>query len=130
MLYTEKTLGQALKKGTFTLSPGDLLTPSARDLLRSRSVSVTYSGVVVPDNISPEKKPEHLTHLRDGEFVPKTHPRIAFRGKMDSLQGELLLLMKEPGAPVKVLEELLDFCRQLMRCDVFYICTKLGIFLH
>lgn len=106
MLYTEKTLEQALKNGTFVLSSGDRLTPSARDLLRSR-------------RISPEEgKPEHMTHLRAGELVPKTHPRIAFRGKLDSLEGEILLTMKDPGAPKKVLEEMLGFCRSLMRCDV------------
>src|SRR5262249_27701425 len=36
-------------------------------------------------------KPEHLTHLTgDEDLVPKTHPRIALRGKMDLLQGALL----------------------------------------
>ncbi len=106
MLYTEKSLGKALKDGTFTLSPEDRLTPSARDLLRSRGQSVTGG------------KPEHMTHLKAGELVPKTHPRIAFRGKLDSLEAQLLLCMKEPGAPVGVLQEILDFCRRLMRCDV------------
>ena len=106
MLYTEKTLEQALKKGSFSLQKGDVLTPSARDLLRKQGISPT------------EEKPEHLTHLCSGELVPKTHPRIAFRGKLDSLQGEILLAMKDPGAPLKALEEMLEFCRSLMRCDV------------
>ena len=106
MLYTEKSLEQALKKGNFILRTGDVLTPSARDLLRKRGISPT------------EGKPEHLTHLYPGELVPKTHPRIAYRGKLDSLQGEILLAMKDPGAPVQALEEMLEFCRNLMRCDV------------
>lgn len=106
MLYTEKSLEQALKKGTFTLQAGDVLTPSARDLLRKRGISPT------------EGKPEHLTHLHPGELVPKTHPRIAYRGKLDSLQGQILLAMKEEGAPFQALEEMLEFCRSLMRCDV------------
>ena len=107
MFYTEKSLEQALKKGDFILSAEDRLTPAARDLLRSR-------GIQPKDG----KTPEHMTHLGAGELVPKTHPRIAFRGKLDSLQGLILLLMKEPGAPLKVLEEMLNFCRSLMRCDV------------
>src|SRR6185503_17640383 len=37
------------------------------------------------------EKPEHLTHLQDDEsLVPKTHPRLALRGKLDTLQGLLL----------------------------------------
>lgn len=106
MLYTERTLEQALKAGTFTLSPEDRLTPSARDLLRRKGLQASGG------------KPEHMTHLKPGELVPKTHPRIAFRGKLDSLNAQLLLAMQVPGAPVKALEEILDFCRRLMRCDV------------
>lgn len=142
MLYTEKSLGQALKQGTFTLSPGDLLTPAARDLLhkhkgeslsacrggRGTAYGSSVAGAPVGTHEdpsgqthaspSPEEKPEHLTHLFPGELVPKTHPRIAFRGKLDSLQGQILLTMQEPGAPGKALEEMLEFCRSLMRCDV------------
>src|SRR5581483_1196428 len=37
------------------------------------------------------EKPEHLTHLHDDEsLVAKTHPRVALRGKLDTLQGLLL----------------------------------------
>jgi ethanolamine utilization protein EutL len=37
------------------------------------------------------EKPEHLTHLVDDEsLVPKSHPRLALRGKLDTLQGLLL----------------------------------------
>ncbi len=106
MLYTERSLEQALKNGTFTLSPTDRFTPSARDLLERRGIHATA------------KKPEHMTHLRPGELVPKTHDRIAFRGKLDSLEGVILLGMKEIGAPIPVLEQVLQLCRQLMRCDV------------
>ncbi len=63
-------------------------------------------------------KPEHLTHLNRRELVRKTHPRIAFRGKLDSLEAELLLCQKAPGAPVAVLQEMLLLMRSLMRADV------------
>ncbi len=106
MLYTEAALDEALKTGTFILCPGDRLTPSARDLLSRKGIRPKVG------------KPEHMTHLKSGELVPKTHPRIAYRGKLDSLEATILLCMKEEGAPVKVLREILDFCRQLMRCDV------------
>jgi ethanolamine utilization protein EutL len=37
------------------------------------------------------EKPEHLTHLRDDlSLVPKTHPRMDLRGKLDLLEGHLL----------------------------------------
>lgn len=37
------------------------------------------------------EKPEHLTHLRDDQsLVSKMHPRVALRGKLDTLQGLLL----------------------------------------
>ena len=63
-------------------------------------------------------KPEHLTHLNHRELVRKTHPRIAFRGKLDSLEALLLLYQKTPGAPVAALEEMLELMRSLMRADV------------
>ncbi len=40
-------------------------------------------------------KPERMTHLRANLLVPKTHPRIVFRGKLDTLQGEILVLQAE-----------------------------------
>jgi ethanolamine utilization cobalamin adenosyltransferase len=63
-------------------------------------------------------KPEHLTHLNRRELVRKTHPRIAFRGRLDSLEAELLLCQKTPNAPVAVLQEMLLLMRSLMRADV------------
>lgn len=106
MLYTEQSVLSAVAEGKLFLAPGDRLTPSARDLLRQRGIVTT------------EKKPEHMTHLNSKELVNKTHPRIAFRGKLDSLEAELLLYMKTEGMPQKTLEEMLDFCRSLMRADV------------
>ena len=37
-----------------------------------------------------KEKPEEMTHLRGNLLVPKTHPRIAFRGKLDSLEAAIL----------------------------------------
>ena len=36
------------------------------------------------------EKPEELTHLHGNLLVPKTHPRILFRGKLDTLMAEIL----------------------------------------
>ena len=35
------------------------------------------------------EKPEEMTHLRGNLLVKKTHPRIAFRGKLDSLEAAI-----------------------------------------
>ena len=37
-----------------------------------------------------EEKPEEMTHLRGNRLVSKTHPRILFRGKVDSLMAAFL----------------------------------------
>ena len=106
MLYTERNVLSALEEGKLFLSPSDRMTPAARDLLREKGGTLT------------NKKPEHMTHLNRKEMVPKTHPRIAFRGKIDSLEAEILLSMKEPGAPLEALREILAFTRTLIRADV------------
>ena len=70
------------------------------------------------------KKPEHLTALCGDVLVSKGHPRILFRGKLDSLQAEVLLIQCEAlalGAEVGFLEDLeqiLGFLREMMRCEV------------
>ncbi|MDR1536226.1 MAG: cobalamin adenosyltransferase [Planctomycetota bacterium] len=38
----------------------------------------------------PGEKPEHFTHLGDGRLVPKSHPRILWRGAMDVFLSFLL----------------------------------------
>ena len=38
------------------------------------------------------QKPEYMTHLRGNLLVFKDHPRIALRGKIDSLEAAIILL--------------------------------------
>lgn len=68
-------------------------------------------------------KPEAMTHLRGNVLVPKTDPRIAFRGKLDSLMAyilELQLLAEEKGETkvLQDLDDLLDFTRKLLAAEV------------
>lgn len=69
-------------------------------------------------------KPEHMTQLVGNKLVPKNHPRILFRGKLDSLQSAVVLdqaLIAEGGGSRKLLDDLSDVLgalRELMRCDV------------
>ncbi len=106
MLYTEKNVLSALQNGQLRLCHSDRLTPAARDLLAQKGAEIS------------RQKPEHMTHLNGKQMVPKTHPRIAYRGKIDSLEAEILLCMTVPGTPVQALQEMLSFTRSLMRADV------------
>lgn len=68
-------------------------------------------------------KPEEMTHLRGSVLVPKTHPRIAFRGKLDSLIAKFLevqLLAREKGESQVVtdLEDLVSFTRSILGAEV------------
>lgn len=116
-------------KRVFFLAEGNHLTPSAREWLRKEHIEI-LSGPV-PAN--PEyrtiagallkEKPEHMTHLRTGVLVDKTHPRIRFRGGIDSLEACLLLtgqqaLSEGRKAMVGQLQELLDTVRNMIRCEV------------
>ena len=71
------------------------------------------------------EKPEHMTHLHDNVLVVKNHPRILFRGKLDSLQSLIVLdqaIIAETEGNHKIikdLSEILGILREMMRCDVF-----------
>lgn len=70
------------------------------------------------------EKPEHMTQLFDNQLVAKNHPRILFRGKLDSLQALVVLdqaLISEGGGSQQLLADLDDVLkalRNMMRCDV------------
>ncbi len=70
------------------------------------------------------EKPDHLTHLRDdASLVPKTHPRIVARGKLDLLQSALLdaqVAADADGAAglVGELGEILELSRALVGAEV------------
>ena len=139
---------------TFKLEEGQILTPSASQLLGEKGVKVVR-GVEEPCTSQPgaapkkteaegkteetkvagpryvsaidgglfETKPEHMTQLTGNRLVPKDHPRIVFRGRLDTCQGEILLLQAKAHdagnkGMVSDLEEILEWTRDIMRCDV------------
>ena len=64
-----------------------------------------------------------MTHLFGNTLVNKNHPRILFRGKLDSLQALVVLdqvLIDENGSEKLVadLDNILGILREIMRCDV------------
>ncbi|WDP90330.1 MAG: ATP-binding protein [Desulfobacter sp.] len=82
-----------------------------------------YPYVSALDGSRYEAKPEHMTHLAGNRLIPKDHPRIVFRGKLDSLQSAILLVQAhaiEKGLPglSADLGQILDWTREIMKADV------------
>ena len=129
MLYTETAARDNIRnregKRVFYLAKGDTLTPGAQDYLRRERIEILPAVLARPEEYRLlcggilREKPEHLTHLNGDMLVPKTHPRIAFRGAMDTLEAELILCQLQADEnTVKDLDEILAFSRILLRCDV------------
>lgn len=129
MVYTLESARANIRnrdgKRVFYLGKGDRLTSEARDFLARERIEILPAEQAKPEHYrllnggQLAEKPEHMTHLHSNVLVPKTHPRIAFRGAMDTLEGELLLAQIMLCKPYdKQLGEILDFARELIRCDV------------
>ena len=111
-------------KRVYYLGKGDQLTSAARDWLSRERIEILpaeqarlhqyrlLSGGYV------EEKPEHMTHLNGDVLVPKTHPRIVFRGKMDTLESELILCQLTEKSLESPVGEILGLARQIIRCEV------------
>lgn len=128
MLWDEQAVRANIRnrdgKRVYYLGKGDQLTSTARDFLRRERIEILPGSQARPERYRllsggyVEEKPEHMTHLNGEVLAPKTHPRIRFRGKMDTLEAELILCQLVPGAPEGALGEILDFARKIIRCDV------------
>ncbi len=128
---------------------GKIISPAAREYLQQRKINIqrgnpppaaitVESTAPAPSTVQPciakftdyvtgafySQKPEHMTHLYGNVLVPKNHPRIVFRGKLDSLQALVVLdqvLITESGGSASLISDLgniLGILRQIMRCDV------------
>lgn len=128
MLWGETAVRENIRnregKRVFYLGKGDQLTASARDYLSRERIEILPADKAKPERWKlasggyMDTKPEHMTHLNGDTLVPKTHPRIAFRGAMDTLESELLLCAVELPHLQKPLGELLALARALVSCDV------------
>lgn len=128
MLWDEQAVRANIRnrdgKQVYYLGKGDQLTSTARDFLRRERIEILPGSQARPERYRllsggyAEEKPEHMTHLNGEVLVPKTHPRIRFRGKMDTLEAELILCQRIPGAPEGALGEILTLARKILRCDV------------
>ena len=128
MLYDEAAVRANLRnregKRVFYLGEGDKLTPSARDLLSRERIEILSSSQAKPERYQLENggfletKPEHMTHLNRELLARKDHPRIRFRGAVDTLESELLLCGHHCPQWRKELAEALVLARKLIACDV------------
>lgn len=132
-----------LKQGKTEIhvGPKTYVTQQARDYIKEKRLTLIVDGET-PENreIRPapemaagrfrtesgqalDHKPEHMTHLHGNVLVPKTHPRIELRGRLDSLEAEIVCLQvraNRAGETVltEQLNQILTFCRSLMGCEV------------
>lgn len=67
-------------------------------------------------------KPDHMTQLDASHFAPKTHPRIKFRGKVDSLHALVMLVAAEARRYqlpdlARLLDTLAAYCREIQSAE-------------
>lgn len=104
------------------MGKGDSLTSEARDYLNRERIEILPGEKARPEEYRAlgggyfREKPEDMTHLNGDFLVKKTHPRIAFRGAVDTLEAELLLAQAETG--IGKLHDGLTLARTLIAADV------------
>ena len=128
MLYGEQEVRDNIRnregKRIFYLGQGDQLTSSARDYLTRERIEILPAREAGKTRYAAlgggffTEKPEHMTHLNGDFLVSKSHPRIRFRGKLDSFQAELLLSLSHCPDSYEALVEILNFSRGLLRDEV------------
>ena len=152
-VITEAMLREQLRGAepkVYFVPEGKILSPAAREYLQQRKIRVAKGepagaagtageeapaqqaapAPAAPRYVDGEtgafytEKPEHMTQLHGDVLVEKGDPRIAFRGKLDSLQAQVVLaqaLLHEGGGNSRVIADLgglLSALREMMRCDV------------
>ena len=128
MLFNQENVRDNVRnregRRVFYLAKGDQLTSGARDFLSRERIEILPAELAKPESYrllngaSLEEKPEHMTHLDAQILVPKNHPRIHFRGMMDTLEAELILCQLTAEHLIGPVGEILALARRLIRCDV------------
>ena len=151
-VITEAMLRDELKRSEITeyrVPDGMMLSPAAREYLQQRKIKIGRESAserqkeaAAPAEKPPEmaptlqakyrdyetgalylEKPESMTQIEGDMLVVKNHPRIAFRGKLDSLQALIVLdqaILNEKtcyGKMIADLDNILGVLREIMRCD-------------
>jgi len=130
----------------YTVAPGTYVTPAARDFIREHQIELCCFAAPVPSTgtmtVTPipvrngkaefvdyatgqplAEKTEEMTHIRGNLLVSKRHPRIAFRGKLDSLMAKVMsvqVIASEMGAAkaCEELDELLAYLQAMLGAEV------------
>lgn len=134
----------------FYIEKGQIITPAAKSYLSDRNIALRYGDkekgktpvkekdveIKVVEENKPvkgkyktifgaelDKKPEHMTQLKGNLLVFKDHKTIVFRGKVDSLESEILKAQiishkMENKKLTEDLQEILNYTRRLTRCEV------------
>lgn len=140
MLYGKKEVQENIRnkegKRVFYLGRGHQLTSDARDWLTAERIPILPGESAKPSEYHLlngavlAQKPEYMTHLNAEFLVEKTHPRIVFRGVMDSLEASLLLAAAETEGMIRTqLLEALAYTRYLLGQEVLeqsIACKALG----
>lgn len=128
MLYTLEAVRDNIRnrdgKRVFYLGQGDTLTVSARDYLQKERIQVLPAQQARPSRFRlenggfMEEKPEDMTHLNGDTLVSKTHPRIIFRGAMDTLESLLLLGCRYAPRYKAELTQVWELAGEILACEV------------
>ena len=128
MLYNEEAVRANIRnregKRIFYLGKGDQLTSAARDYLSRERIEIRPGEQAKQDKFPlltggfMTEKPEHMTHLNGDFLVVKDHPRIIFRGKLDTLESELILCQLTDKGLEAPVGEILELARRIIRSEV------------
>ena len=128
MLYTLEAVRDNLRnrdgKRVFYLGQGDTLTVSAREYLQKERIEILPARQARPDRYRlenggfMEEKPEDMTHLNGDVLVSKNHPRIVFRGAMDTLESLLLLGCRYAPRYKEELTQVWELAGEILACEV------------
>lgn len=146
-----RTLKISEGHGEFHVEEETFVTPLAKEFLRDRKVKLvvdrftattegsqnkrthqamtytpirklgkyTYIDAITGEGY--EEKPEDMTHLYGNRLIAKTHPRIALRGKLDSLEAQVLLLQvryQDKKGLCQDLDSILIYLQTLLGAEV------------
>jgi ethanolamine utilization cobalamin adenosyltransferase len=100
-------------------------TPTATPWDKPATFPVVFIGPVPVCNVCGQPlphKPDHMTQLDAGHFASKTHPRIKFRGQLDSLHAWVMLVAAEGrryNLPdlAEGLDTLAAYCREIQSAE-------------
>ena len=136
---------------SISVPPDAMLTPAARDFIHENGIELKVEGPSMtrvpvpfrdgkPQYVEAEtgralsEKPEDMTHLNGNRLVSKLHPRIEFRGKLDSLTARILLIQckaQSAGreALAEALGEVLGRTREILAAEVREVPLETGTLL-